>query len=424
MKLTIFQAADGDCLLLTGKDGKNLLVDGGRTGAFRENVAPDLGALAEAGGVLDLVCVSHIDGDHIEGILELMDEILGWKVYDYQQSRGNARFPKPDLPRPPQVLGIWHNSFKDVIGENSGAIQSQLVANASTMLAVPDFAGYAPINENLANSIEDSLRLASRVGPKELRIPVNAPSGGKTLLAPDSPCIYPLGGINLYLLAPFASDLERLRRKWNQWLNNNQKTVQKVREDARKDEEQLPMMSEGQRVMTAVRDLATALGKRSLVTPPNLASIMLLAEEGDRTILLTGDGHARDILKGLQVQGKLDAQGRIHVNVLKVQHHGAEYNITEDFCDRVTADHYIFCANGASKNPDLEVLQVLVTRRNRAGTPYKLWFNSSVRLASGGIENQNHMQKVEDLVRSLAKKSRGRMTYEFLQSGNKMVMEV
>ena len=63
---------------------------------------------------------------------------------------------------------------------------------------------------------------------------------------------------------------------------------------------------------------------------PNLASLMLLARRADKRVLLTGDGHAADILQGPGAPAKLDDDGRIHVDVLKVQHHGSEHNIDAD----------------------------------------------------------------------------------------------
>ena len=55
---------------------------------------------------------------------------------------------------------------------------------------------------------------------------------------------------------------------------------------------------------------------------------MFLVEAGGKTVLLTGDGHARDIERGLKEAGRLDAQGEMHVDVLKVQHHGSKDNLT------------------------------------------------------------------------------------------------
>ena len=146
---------------------------------------------------------------------------------------------------------------------------------------------------------------------------------------------------------------------------------------------------------------AKVLGNRAEVTAPNLASLMLLVEEGNKKVLLTGDGHSNEVVKGLKHHGKLSAQGKLHVDVLKVQHHGATANIDEPFCKAVTADHYVFCGNGSEENPELGVIETLVKARRAAkpSRPFKLWFNSSSAVATKA--NKEHMKKVETLVASL-----------------------
>jgi hypothetical protein len=146
---------------------------------------------------------------------------------------------------------------------------------------------------------------------------------------------------------------------------------------------------------------------------------MLLAEEQGRTVLLTGDGHHDDILKGLDHHGRLDAQGRLHVNVLKVQHHGSEHNIDEKFCRAVTADDYVFCGNGAHENPDVDVVETLVTARLAVDPrPFKLWFNSSSTV-QGRPADKAHMREVEDRVAQLAAQApAGRVKSFFLSQSS------
>lgn len=430
MKLTVFKSDDGDCLLLTGADGKNLLVDGGRQSSYREFVAPALGEMAKKGQVLDMVCISHTDSDHVEGILQLMSDSADWIVKDFQESRGNFTFKTPKSPRPPKILSFWHNSFKDSLSANDRPIESQLVARfqsslsscASMLLSVPQYADMARYYAKLATSFKESQQIGALVGPKNLRIPVNAEYGGKTVLAPDAPQCIPLGGMDLYVIGPFSKDLEKLRKKWNKWLEELKKKEAEIQKQDAEEAEALPL-SEGQRVLSMNRNLAMALGSRSLVTVPNLASIMLLVEEGGKRILLTGDGHARDILKGLKAQGKLDAHDHIQVDVLKMQHHGAEHNINADFCRKVTARDYIFCANGASRNPNIEVLETLVHERNAVGTPYKLWFTNTAAAVTTE-KNRDQMVKVEEKVHELAASSGGLMTFEFLSDEPSFVVEV
>lgn len=442
MKLTIFQADKGDCLLLTGADGKTILVDGGMRESFSQHVAPNLDRYAPDG--IDLVYVSHIDQDHIAGILQLMDDEVDWRVFDFQRQSGNKNYPEPGHPRPPKIRALWHNAFKDQVQDNGGAIEEQLVANMKILnldagIIGEDLAQKAKAGDELLTSIRQGLVLSSRVSPAQLSIPVNEPFNGGVVFAKDQPESHAIGGMKLAVIGPFPEDLEKLRKEWNDWLRKNKEAVEEINSGAlfqaeglSPEEAQLlkDMLDEGQLVFSSMLALASELGRRELVTTPNLASIMLLAEEAGKTVLLTGDGHADDILKGLRLQKKLDNEGRIHVDVLKVQHHGSEHNIHQEFCNAVTADHYVFCGNGAHENPDLDVLQLIIDSRlapdvqnPNASRPFKFWFNSSSKVA-GSQANREHMQKVEDLVQLAASRSKGQMRRRFLTRGSLLTLSL
>jgi beta-lactamase superfamily II metal-dependent hydrolase len=137
------------------------------------------------------------------------------------------------------------------------------------------------------------------------------------------------------------------------------------------------MIEEAKQLGAAELALAKELGNRKKVTTPNLASLMFLAEEQGQKILLTGDGHWEDIIKGLEHHQAFDGNDKLHVDVLKVQHHGAEHNIAKGFCERVTADRYVFCGNGEHANPDLDVLDLIFNHMNNDQRSFALLFNSS-----------------------------------------------
>lgn len=424
MKLTVFQSSKGDCLLLESADGRRVLIDGGMAASYRGHAAATLGALREAGERLDLIYVSHIDEDHISGVLELMDAELDWRVHDFQLDSGNAGHRPPKRPRPPEIGELWHNAFSDLVPANSGAITDLLAMTA----AVLDFGSEAEDPERaerhreLATSVSQGIRLSRRVGSEQLKVPLNRAFGGKLALVRDGQAPIALGSLELTVIGPFADDLDVLRDEWNDWLRKNRAKVEKARARMRVDVERLGV-SEIELLQAALESRAAELGDRRKVTAPNLASLMLLVDEGDSTVLLTGDGHATDILKGLEHAGRLDAEGAIHVDVLKVQHHGAEFNITPEFCRRVTADHYVFCGNGAHHNPDLRALEAVLDSRlgsaparssnAQAGDPFKLWFNSSPHCA-GSDSNKKHMIQVQKLVARYAKKHPDALIFEFL----------
>jgi hypothetical protein len=105
--------------------------------------------------------------------------------------------------------------------------------------------------------------------------------------------------------------------------------------------------------------------------------------------------------------------------VLKVPHHGSENNIDSDFCDAVIAKDYVFCGNGEHENPNREVVKMMARRRLAAkGTgPFKFWFNSSDAVTDRTAAVA-HMTRLQQIVKDLAKGSKGRMAFKFLEAGS------
>jgi hypothetical protein len=435
MKLTAFQSDKGDCLLLESASGTHrMLVDGGVRRAYSEHVAPALGALRTRRKRIDIAYVSHIDQDHISGILQLLDDEAAWRVHEHQRANGNPGHTPPDSPRPPEVRAIFHNAFHDQIGKNSGEVESMLAAVAGTLMASDTRAAIeiGLAYQKLSTSVAEALRVSQRIKPGQLNIPLNAPAGGRLMMVRDDMAPIALGTISLHIIGPFAADVEALKKEWVTWLREHQEMVRKIRTQGKADGAGMgtssvaaliaPMVTAAEALSRDEIALAKRLGLRAKVTTPNLASLMFLAEERGKTILLTGDGHRDDILKGLAHHGRLDAAGRIHVDTLKVQHHGSEHNIDKDFCDRVTADNYVFCGNGEHENPDLDVLRLIADRRMANDTrPFTFWFNSTSTL-SVSEDGRAHMRQVEELVAALAKGSGGRLSTTFIAGSSMRVM--
>lgn len=426
MRLKVFQSDKGDCLLLTAQDGTRILADGGMRSSYSEHVAAAMGQLQSAGKRLDLLYVSHIDRDHISGVLQLLDDLVEWRVYDFQQKSGNQDFPKPKRPRPPAPARLWHNAFHDQVKKNVGQIERMLGASAAVLEAGSEktLLAEAENQRALATSVPEGLELSRRASPEQLGIPLNREFGGDLILVREQEMernTVKLGSLKLTVIGPFKKQLEDLRKEWNSWLEEHGKALENLRRRMRSDAERLAA-GEVEDFRTALAIRAGELGDITQVTAPNLASLMLLIEEGEQRVLITGDGHAEHILAGLEAAGKLD-DGGVHVDVLKVQHHGSEHNIDAQFCKQVTADDYVICGNGAHANPDLRALETIIDSRlgpstRRSDNPgadgrFKLWFNSSSKVP-GAEKNQAHMREVERLVAARAKASKGRLRFSFL----------
>ena len=122
-------------------------------------------------------------------------------------------------------------------------------------------------------------------------------------------------------------------------------------------------------------------------TAPNLSSIVLLLEAARANgaspvrVLLTGDAGGDHILESLDKTG-VGPGGRIHVDLLKVQHHGSNHSTTQDFFERVTADRYVISGNGKHGIPHGDALEWLSAARR--GQPYTVYMTN--RKGDEGLE--------------------------------------
>lgn len=440
MKLTVFQSDKGDCLLVTTASGHHMLVDGGMASSYTAHVSPTLGKIEKAKKSLDVVYVSHIDADHISGVLQMLNDLVEWRVYRYQSETKNRKVRPPTCIRPPDIKALWHNGFRDQIGQNAVEIDDVLSASAQTLMAAesPPLKELARIRGDLATSISQALQLSSRISTGQLNIKLNPECLGKLMQVTVGQSPIMLGSAKLFVIGPCPEDLRKLRDEWETWLSENKEAVGRLRRKAQAAEDELHSSAQailaealtkegealGARLVASSRfpppDLVAAskvLGQRKMVTTPNLASLMFFLEENGKTVILTGDGHCEDIIKGLKRQGKLTGDKPLRVNVLKVQHHGSEHNIDQSFLEQVIADDYIFCGNGFSNNPDLDVVKLLVETRKKAQGPFRLWFNCTAdTVKSAGWAK--HMRAVEKLTKQLIKKTVGKGKATFLKDSS------
>ena len=340
MILEVLPAKKGDCLMVHSEtdDGPGLiLIDGGPAGVSSDSLLPRLEELREERDlgegeplVIDLVVVSHVDDDHINGIIDLFEAI---------KERRDSR-------QPPlfQVNELWHNSFDRILGnDETGALlgNSAQFGAASTgeMDSLVEDAEEGPPTDHakILASVkqgDDLKRLAA-----DLNIPVNAQFGGKLIrTVPGDTVSRTVAGIELVVLGPRQPELVELQEEFDSWL---------------------------ERQPFAERTPASLLASLSDESAANLSSIVLLARKDGKTFLLTGDARSDKVLEGLNDCGLCGPGGTIEVDVLKMPHHGSIRNLDDDgdFLRRVTSPNYIFSGNGEHGNPDRETFELLFKTR-------------------------------------------------------------
>lgn len=382
MILDIFRAGSGDCILITSSDGKTrMLADGGLPTAYKSYIAAPLSRLRDEGKDIDVVYVSHIDEDHIGGILGMLDAEVAWRVADHMKARGK-KWKDPALPRPPRIKAIWHNAFLETVAAtnarniDASAMTAALSEDASTMATAfalgrdPAALAAAEDFRMLALSVGQAIAVNGRIKPDQLDIPLNPPFDGGLMVWKKAAKPIKVGKMQATVLGPTRTELEKLRGYWNDYLNTTKgkQRIANLRKQQQKDADNMASADIG-------------LGGSEIVTPPNVASLVLLLEENGKRVLLTGDADDKDMLPQFEKAGLTDSDGFVHVDVLKVPHHGAHNSFSRDFARTVRARHYVFCGDGEHGNPERDVVEgyIQACKENPPanGGEVLFWFNCS-----------------------------------------------
>jgi len=318
--LEALRALHGDCLLLHfGEPGdpKSVLIDGGPMPVYGETLKPRLLKLREQLIALNrigqsdalplaLAMVSHIDDDHIGGLLALAEDADGGL------GLAHASWVSPKT--------LWHNTFEELTGD--------VPAQALSLGQVPASATAAVVA-----SVQQGQDLRARA--EVLGWPINRPFTG--LVQAPAGAAQPVAldqATSLLVTDPRAEEVANMRKEWKK---------------------QLEKLKKGE---TEAAKVAAYVDK----SPTNLSSIVCLARQGDRKILLTGDARGDLILNALDAAA-VTAQGKLHVDILKIPHHGSIRDLGADFFERITADHYVISADGRYGNPESETLALITGSR-------------------------------------------------------------
>lgn len=327
LELEVLPARHGDCLWIeygAPQAPTRLLIDGGPAYAY-DVLRKRIGVLPPQSRYIDLLIVTHIDGDHIEGIIRLLrDTALG---LDIRQ--------------------IWFNGI------------AQTAAAAPD--AVPD---YGVLQGEYLSALVKKLGIAS-----------NIPFEGAAVVAGMRVALP--GGAQAYTLSPTATELARLRTQWNSELD-------KAGLEPDASEAEMARLKAIER-LAPPRSFAPALGAapdvRALANKPfeqdkavaNGSSIGILFEYDGHRILLLGDAFPEVIEHSVDTLLAQQGLTRLKADVVKLPHHGSRANISPALLDKLDCPRYVISSDGKYfRHPDAEAVARVIMQKCR---PLQLLFN-------------------------------------------------
>jgi hypothetical protein len=326
--LEALEAQFGDSLLLHYGDKsspKLVVIDGGPSGTYDDSLKPRLAELRKArakGGTLPirLLMVSHIDADHVQGVLDLTSEL--------------AQADEDGEPSPYRVTTLWHNSFDDLVSKVETADLHLLSTAAKGPSKLERSTALVPASVSQGRELRNAA--------KKLGVNLNAPFKGLVVGPKTGKKVIAIGnGLSFTVIGPRQAQLDALQNDWARRI--------------------AAMKKKGTLKPSAMQAIAAEFVDRSVY---NLASIVVLAEVGKKRMLLTGDARGDHVLEGLRAAGLLKKKP-FHVDVFKLPHHGSVRNAAKELFELITADHYVVSANGKFGNPDLPTLKLIVDARGK-----------------------------------------------------------
>lgn len=324
LDVEMLAAGHGDSLLIhygTPGDVHRILVDGGPyyayddPGGLRERL---LALLDEGGAHIDLLVVTHVDTDHVEGIIRmLLDPALEELTFG----------------------DVWFNGWRHLQGD-------------------------APADVLAGKHGEYFGALLLELGLPWNRHP--AFQGGPVAMPDDGspPTLDLPGGATLTLLSPGREDLRRLARDW-----------EKSTRDAGFAPGDADAALEQVKARARYAPPRDTLGTRPDNSAANGSSIAFLLAYGDTCVLLAGDAWPRNLERALKT---LDDEGRAPDSVrdFKLSHHGSFGNQSPRLVRLARARRYLISSSGAYfQHPDRDTLRLILAHHDRERGDPEFVFN-------------------------------------------------
>src|SRR5262249_55296479 len=225
--LDVRKARKGDCLLVhygTREEPRLMVIDGGPSAVYQPHLRPRLEQIRQARKLdddtplpIDLLMVSHIDDDHIQGIVELTGELVA------------AASLKP---HPFRIRKLWHNAFEDLLGDNPHKLTTSVTASfgAAAVSSEPDIddEALAPSTAMVLAGVAQGRRLRDDARNQHLRIPINAGFKDRLIVSVQEGQVLDLkDGLKMTIAGPMQPELEKLRKEYADWTKKHEDEIKK-----------------------------------------------------------------------------------------------------------------------------------------------------------------------------------------------------
>jgi len=321
----LLPASFGDSILIEYGHGekKYILIDGGPYFNF-ETLILSLKKVAPNLNTLELLVITHIDIDHIDGIVLLLNQST----------------------LPFMIKEVWYNGYeemKQVNDDMMGVLQGEYIS----------------------------------VLIKQKKLAHNRSFDKKAVVVNDFnslPVIELDGGMKLTLLGPNKDGLKNMYMKWDdeiKEIGDEEAVAKRLENDKRYDKPMDDMM--GNLSVEELQNIKVQ-GDKSEV---NGSSIAFLATFDKKTCLFTGDLFSEHLLKGIDAVLAKTGKEKLAIDAWKLAHHGSKKSNLETLMQKIETKNILVSSDGKRyHHPDPECIAKLIKWN---GPDLNFYFNYKTR---------------------------------------------
>ena len=359
-RIEMLPAAHGDSLWITygsPDDARYILIDGGIRYTYK-NLRERILALPPDHRRLELLIITHVDADHIEGCIRLLqDKKLG---LDIREIWFNGQPQLDGLPDPARI---------DMLGAKQGEFLGALIRQYETQ------AGRSVWNSSF---------------------------GGKAVMVPDTGDLISkdINGLKLTIVSPGLDQLLELNTEWVKVIKDAGFEPGDVDEALRRlaersdlaapdvlggeeetDESEFDDASENIETGDILGGGESNAEFGSDSSPANGSSIAVIAEWEGKRYLLSGDAYAPVMatsLKRWMAQESLAKGSQVNtigLELFKLPHHGSVSNISEELLALIKCRRYLFSTSGKHFGHPHDRTVELILKKHQARGKAQLFFN-------------------------------------------------
>ena len=318
VQIEMMLAAHGDCIWLEyGSDTctRRILIDGGPIGQYKFLDAK-ISALQAGDANFELIVLTHVDTDHVDGLVRL-----------FAEKRSDWKFGTDQ---------VWFNGWEHLdvsaLGGKQGDYFSALIR---ARLELPKW---------------------------------NSSFGGKAVVVPDMgtlPRVSLADDFIITLLSPTPQKLSKMKEAWEDDVKGSFQAgdLEAAWKALATQKKYLPCKT--LLGSASESEIDTAVAKQS--TPDNAAangsSIAFLAEFRGMSALFLGDAHADVVADSIDRLLSERGKSTLDVDAVKVAHHGSKGNTSDRLLELIRSPNFLVSTNGAMfKHPDEEAIHRIISR--------------------------------------------------------------